>query len=147
MFSQLITAIFYIEVIHSISQKTKLNQKMECLRNVTKTLSDKKGSYLKSTKHKPFPTIPFQSWRIQKKLSKPQPASDALPTKSCRDLVTIPTCTASDNHGNPGSTFYEEQPKDGLKVKVSVSCVCLFAIPWTLAHQAPLAIEFSTREY
>ena len=59
MFSQLITAIFYIEVIHSISQKTKLNQKMECLRNVTKTLSDKKGSYLKSTKHKPFPTIPF----------------------------------------------------------------------------------------
>ena len=59
MFSQLITALFYIEVIHSISQKTKLNQKMECLRNVIKTLSYKRGSYLKSAKHKPLPTIPF----------------------------------------------------------------------------------------
>ena len=34
------------------------------------------------------------------------------------------------------------------KVKVkSLSCVQLFAIPWTVAHQAPLSIGFSRQEY
>ena len=32
-------------------------------------------------------------------------------------------------------------------VLVIVSCVQLFAIPWTVAHQAPLSMEFSRREY
>ena len=30
---------------------------------------------------------------------------------------------------------------------VCVCCVQLFAIPWTVAHQAPLSMEFSRREY
>ena len=35
-----------------------------------------------------------------------------------------------------------------MKVKVkSLSCVQLFAIPWTVAHQASPSIEFSRREY
>ena len=35
-----------------------------------------------------------------------------------------------------------------LKVKVkSLSCVRLFATPWTVAHQAPLSIGFSRQEY
>ena len=29
----------------------------------------------------------------------------------------------------------------------SLSCVRLFATPWTVAHQAPLSIEFSRQEY
>ena len=28
-----------------------------------------------------------------------------------------------------------------------LSCVCLFPTPWTVAHQAPLSIEFSRPEY
>ena len=33
------------------------------------------------------------------------------------------------------------------KRKVLVAQLCLFATPWTTAHQAPLSIEFSKREY
>ena len=29
----------------------------------------------------------------------------------------------------------------------SFSCVQLFAAPWTVAHQAPLSMEFSRQEY
>ena len=29
----------------------------------------------------------------------------------------------------------------------SISCVQLFATPWTVAHQAPLSMEFSRQEY
>ena len=29
----------------------------------------------------------------------------------------------------------------------SLSCVQFFAIPWTVAHQAPLSIEFSRQDY
>ena len=32
------------------------------------------------------------------------------------------------------------------KVK-SLSCVRLFVTPWTVAHQAPLSMEFSNQEY
>ena len=36
----------------------------------------------------------------------------------------------------------------GLKVKVkSLSCVRLFATPWTIAHQVPLFMGFSRQEY
>ena len=28
-----------------------------------------------------------------------------------------------------------------------LSCVCLFVTPWTVAHQAPLSMEFSQQEY
>ena len=34
-----------------------------------------------------------------------------------------------------------------MKVKVLVSCVPLFATPWTVACQAPLSMEFSRQEY
>ena len=35
-----------------------------------------------------------------------------------------------------------------MKVKVkSLSCVRLFAIPWTVAHQASPSMEFSRQEY
>ena len=35
-----------------------------------------------------------------------------------------------------------------MKVKVkSLSCVQLFAIPWTVAYQAPLSMGFSRKEY
>ena len=33
-----------------------------------------------------------------------------------------------------------------MKVK-SLSCVQLFATPWTVAHQAPLSMGFSRQEY
>ena len=33
-----------------------------------------------------------------------------------------------------------------MKVK-SLSCVRLFMSPWTVAHQAPLSMEFSRQEY
>ena len=31
-------------------------------------------------------------------------------------------------------------------MKVSLSCVQLFVTPWTVAHQAPLSMEFSRQE-
>ena len=35
-----------------------------------------------------------------------------------------------------------------MKVKVKLlSCVRLFAAPWTVAHQAPPSMEFSRQEY
>ena len=34
-----------------------------------------------------------------------------------------------------------------LESEKSLSCVWLFATPWTLAHQAPLSMEFSRQEY
>ena len=39
-----------------------------------------------------------------------------------------------------------EQNKVRNKVK-SLSCVQLFAIPWTIAHQAPPSMEFSRQGY
>ena len=36
--------------------------------------------------------------------------------------------------------------KGNLKVK-SLSCVRLFATPWTVAYQAPLSMVFSRQEY
>ena len=39
-------------------------------------------------------------------------------------------------------------PKTKLKSQVkSLSCVQLFATPWTVAHQAPPSMEFSRHEY
>ena len=40
--------------------------------------------------------------------------------------------------------WYESERK--LKVK-SLSRVCLFATPWTVAHQAPPSMGFSRQEY
>ena len=35
-----------------------------------------------------------------------------------------------------------------MKVKVnSLSCVGFFVTPWTIAHQAPVSMEFSRQEY
>ena len=34
-----------------------------------------------------------------------------------------------------------------LCVCQSLSCVCLFATPWTVAHQAPLSMGISRQEY
>ena len=42
----------------------------------------------------------------------------------------------------PAKTF----PAKKVKVK-SLSCVQLFATPWTVAHQAPPSMEFSRQEY
>ena len=40
------------------------------------------------------------------------------------------------------------QPKDPNQVKVkSLSCVRLFATPWTVTYQAPLSMRFSRQEY
>ena len=33
------------------------------------------------------------------------------------------------------------------RASIVLSCVQLFAIPWTVAHQAPLSMEFSKQEY
>ena len=33
-----------------------------------------------------------------------------------------------------------------MRVKVLVSCVQLFEIPWTVAHKAPLSVVFSRQE-
>ena len=39
-----------------------------------------------------------------------------------------------------------KRPKMKVKVK-SLSCVRLFAAPWTVAYQAPLSLGFSKQEY
>ena len=39
-----------------------------------------------------------------------------------------------------------DRPLSESEVK-SLSCVRLFATPWTVAHQAPLSMGFSRQEY
>ena len=43
-------------------------------------------------------------------------------------------------------TLSNLQNHPAVKVK-SLSCVQLFATPWTIAHQAPLSMGFSKQEY
>ena len=51
--------------------------------------------------------------------------------------------TSSDTHNNSFELFIKLK-----KVKVkSLGRVCLFATPWTVAHQAPLSMGFSRQEY
>ena len=45
-----------------------------------------------------------------------------------------------------GAVFPPCYLKVEVKVK-SLSCVWLFATPWTVARQAPLTMEFSRQEY
>ena len=40
----------------------------------------------------------------------------------------------------------KERKKERKKVK-SLSCVRLFGMPWTVAYQAPLSMEFYRQEY
>ena len=41
-----------------------------------------------------------------------------------------------------------EKPQNGMKVKMLVAqSIQLFATLWTIAHQAPLSIEFSRQEF
>ena len=48
----------------------------------------------------------------------------------------------------PRRTKEQRKIKNTLKVKVkSLSCVQLFATPWTAAYQAPLSMGFSRQEY
>ena len=42
--------------------------------------------------------------------------------------------------------FFKKGKRKKVKVK-SLSCVRLFATPWTLAYQVPLSIGFSRQEY
>ena len=42
--------------------------------------------------------------------------------------------------------IHKERKKERKKVKL-LSRVQLFATPWTVAHQAPLSMEFSRQEY
>ena len=44
------------------------------------------------------------------------------------------------------ATFFSNAWKWKVKVK-SLSCVWLFATPWTAAHQAPLSMGFSKQDY
>ena len=37
--------------------------------------------------------------------------------------------------------------KEKMKVLIVQLCVQLFGTPWTVAHQAPLSMEFSRQEY
>ena len=40
-----------------------------------------------------------------------------------------------------------QSPVNSHRESESLSCVRLFAIPWTVAYQAPLSMEFSRQEY
>ena len=46
-------------------------------------------------------------------------------------------------------TFDEKEVKSGALESCAcmLSCVRLFATPWTVAHQAPLSVGFSRQEY
>ena len=53
-----------------------------------------------------------------------------------------------------GNTVHDSFGRDDLKLHtwtpfqvMSLSRVQLFATPWTVAHQAPLSMEFSRQEY
>ena len=58
-----------------------------------------------------------------------------------KKLLTNPIILRCCGSGS-GKTFLS------LRKKVkSLSCVWLFAAPWTIAHQAPPSVEFSRQEY
>ena len=55
-------------------------------------------------------------------------------------------------HWTCPTSFFPAVPNSGLSIWVcvctqSVSCVWLFMIPWTVAHQAPLSMGFFRQEY
>ena len=51
-----------------------------------------------------------------------------------------------DNIQTPDNIMFLLFRKVKVKVK-SLSCVRLFATPWTIAHQAPPSMGFSRQEY
>ena len=70
--------------------------------------------------------------------------------------MPAPNITACYNHRNYCLTFISRVGKTSSKKRALVSdtvCLCmlshvqLFATPWTVAHQAPLSMEFSKQEY
>ena len=60
--------------------------------------------------------------------------------------MTFPITSFVDGGRCPQLKEYVSSLKFGKKVK-SLSCVQLFATPWTVASQAPLSIGFSRQEY
>ena len=61
------------------------------------------------------------------------------PRVTCVCLLALPLSNCSFG-------LIETSVKVKVKVK-SLSCVQLFATPWTVAHQAPPSMEFSRQEY
>ena len=48
--------------------------------------------------------------------------------------------------------LYYQQVKADVRVEMTTrfrneQCIILFVIPWTVAHQTPLSMEFSRQEY
>ena len=69
----------------------------------------------------------------------------------CYHTNTI-ACFRKESTEIPGtiSSLYTKSPGDvahWMKIPDIVSCVWLFATPWTIAHQAPMSMGFSRQEY
>ena len=80
-----------------------------------------------------------------------QECSSGLPFLPQRDLPNPriePMSPVSPLAGRFFTTEPAEKPQNGMKVKMLVAqSIQLFATLWTIAHQAPLSIEFSRQKY
>ena len=66
------------------------------------------------------------------------------------DMMTPTLMTESEELKSLLMKVKEESEKVGLKLniqKTKLSSFQLFVTPWTVAHQAPLSMEFSRQEY
>ena len=106
------------------------------------------------TTPKPLTVWIITNWKILQEMGIPDHLT-CLP----RNLYAGQEATESDMEQWPGSKLGKEYVKtvychpvyltyiqSEVKVK-SLSCVRLFATPWTIAHQAPPSMGFSRQEY
>ena len=76
--------------------------------------------------------------------------SHNIPFQSRQSLSVVSSPCWAVITATPSGTFLispERNPPHGLHVFSRLSCVWLFATPWTVARQAPLSIAFSKQEY
>ena len=88
-----------------------------------------------------------RDWRncqISKKLKKVSKEKEAIVTNSCSTIMKEQNIKVSE-------TSCWHWPEADAKLPAVLlnhySCVRLFATPWTVAHQAPLSVEFSRQEH
>ena len=115
----------------------ELNHKIMSLRNLALSLNPRRNNMGTFTpKYKGVPCLcPTICWHISVSVG----AVTEIPGGDwCSDDSQLRAVSLGPTPYN--KLFYKSKCQ-------SLSCVCLFATPWTKAHQGPLSMEFSRQEY
>ena len=85
---------------------------------------------------------------MQQKKNKNQTNPDLFLNKQTKQWNSIPVLkTAIENTLIGHRPDIKSAPSNFISEVKSLSCVSLFAIPWSVAHQAPPSMEFSKQQY